>query len=641
MKSKLFIFFSICTVALHAQIRLPRLVSDSMVLQRDTPVKIWGWASAGEAVTISFNKKTYHATTDASGKWQTVLAATKAGGPYTMEISGSNKLLLKDILMGDVWVCSGQSNMELPMSRVIDRYPNEIATANNAKIRLFNAPKTYSFTDANTDFNAGSWITTTPQSILNFTAVGYFFAKSLYEKYHVPIGLINVSLGGSPAEAWLSEDALQEFPAYLQTANKYKDGNLVKQTMQSDAAASNDWYTKLWQSDKGMQETVKWYEPNYNSSNWATMNIPGLWDDQGLKNTLGVVWFRKEVDIPASMLNKPVLLRLGTIIDRDSVYVNGKFVGTTGYQYPPRKYTIPAGILHEGKNNITIRVINYAGKGGFTKEKPYKLIADNDVVDISGKWQYQLGTTAQPIPGSTTFQYQPEGLYNGMIAPLLNYRIKGVIWFQGESNTGRAGEYTKLFSKVITTWREKWQQGNFPFLFVQLANYMEAKKQPSESGWAALRDAQRRTLAVPNTAMAVTIDIGEWNDLHPLNKQDVGKRLALAAQRLAYNDKKIVYSGPLYESMQTEGNKIILTFSNTGSGLIAKDGKPLAQFAIAGSDQKFVWANAVIENNKVVVSAPGIEHPVVVRYAWADNPEGANLYNKEGLPASPFTTAGH
>ena len=620
-------------------VRLPRLVSDGMVLQRGDSVRIWGWADADEKVTINFNGKTYSDIAGKDGKWAIKLNSLKAGGPYNMEINGSNHMTLKNILIGEVWVCSGQSNMDLPMSRLEDRYADVIANSDNPAIRRFFVSKSYDFNKPREDLQSGSWESANPENILRFTATGYFFAKALYEKYKVPIGLIHSSVGGSPAEAWMSEDALKEFPAHLETAEKFKDAAYIKQIEDKDKAVSDAWYSLLRQKDKGLAEgQTPWFDTTYDASGWATMNVPGYWADGRLGNVNGVVWFRKEIDVPASMTGKPARLLLGRVVDSDRTYVNGKFVGSVSYQYPPRKYDVPGDLLQEGKNIIVVRVVNNIGRGGFIPDKPYQLTAAGQTIDLKGPWQYKLGATMEPLQPKTFIEWQPLGLYNGMIAPLLNYTIKGVIWYQGESNTGRPLEYQKLFPALIADWRQKWNQGDFAFLYVQLANFMEAKDQPSESNWAELRQAQLKTLAVPNTGMAVAIDIGEWNDIHPLNKEDVGKRLALAAQRVAYGDKNVVYLGPIYQSMKTEGNKIILTFTNTGSGLIAKGGGELKYFAIAGPDKQFVWAKAKIEDNKVVVWSDKVTNPVTVRYAWADNPEGANLYNKEGLPASPFRT---
>jgi sialate O-acetylesterase len=454
----------------------------------------------------------------------------------------------------------------------------------------------------------------------------------------VPVGLIKASVGGSPAEAWLNTDALKAFPKHLEVLTKYKRAGYIDSIRNAERQFRENWYQTIWTNDKGLHDSKPWYDAGYDVSGWSTMRVPGFWDEHGLKGVNGVVWFRKDIEVPASMTGKPVKLLLGRIVDQDSVFVNGRFAGTIGYQYPPRRYELPAGMLQPGKNTIVVRVINSAGRGGFITDKPYQLISGEEVIDLTGEWRFALGTTAPPLPSQTFFQYQPTGLFTAMIAPMLNYSIKGVIWYQGEANAGRPVEYRTLFPAVITTWRQQWKQGDFPFLFVQLANYMQTKDQPGESSWAMTREAQLKTLSLPNTGMAVITDIGEWNDIHPLNKEDVGKRLALWAQKQAYGDKKVVYSGPLYQSMSVQGNKIIVQFTSTGSGLMAKGGGELKYFALAGADKKFVWAKAAIEGNRVVVWSDQVPQPVAVRYAWADNPEGANLYNKEGLPASSFRT---
>jgi sialate O-acetylesterase len=610
-----------------------------MILQREAPVKIWGWASVGEKVVIQFNNQSFGAVTSKDEKWQFTLPAQKAGGPFTMEITASNRISLKDILFGDVWLCSGQSNMEYPMNRLSDRYAKEIAACENNDIRQFKVPQVYDFNLPKDDYPSGSWVAVTPKTILDYSAVAYFFARDLYKKYHVPIGIINASVGGSPAEAWMSTEALKEFPNYLAEAEKFKNQLYIDQIQGNERKASNDWYAKLNQSDKGLQSRPTWKDPVFDASSWPTMPVPSYWADHGLGEVNGVVWFRKEIDVSASMIGKPVRLFLGRIVDADSVFINGKLVGTTGYQYPQRNYHVPAGVLQPGKNSLVVRVISNSGRGGFVKEKPYQLFNETDTIKLTGNWQYQLGCTMTPTPGQTFVNWKPTGLYNGMLAPANNYTIKGAVWYQGESNAERFQEYQKLLTALITDWRLKHDQRNFPFIITQLPNFMDAKDQPTESSWASFRNVQLKTTqSIENTALTVNIDLGEWNDIHPQNKEDVGRRLAFAAEILAYNDKNGVASGPIYESMKIKGNKVELTFSNCGSGLIAKDGKALKQFALAGADKKFVWAQAKIIGKKVIVWNEAISNPVSVRYAWADNPVGANLSNAEGLPASPFGT---
>ena len=621
------------------QIKLPRLVRDSMILQRDTKINIWGWASPNEKINVKFNGRSYKATATADGKWLVQLQPMSAGGPYTMEIAGKNKIILKDILIGDVWFCSGQSNMVHQLNIHDVTYAKDIAEANNSQIRQFWIPTLTSLTGPGNDLPSGFWKSAVGEDVRPFSAVAYFFAKKLFEKYHVPIGLINASVGGTPIEAWTSEDGLKDFSKIVAIIQKNKDTAYVNSTNRIAAAAIRPQQS----NDAGMMSEKKWFDISYVPKGWKPINIPGYWEDQGLKDLNGVVWYRKEIDIPLSMVGKQAKVFLGRIVDADELYINGKRIGNTTYQYPQRRYYVPADILKAGKNIFIIRVINNSGKGGFVPDKPYCIFSGTDTVDLKGTWQYKVGEVYEPRyagPTQVNAQYQPTALYNAMVAPVINYSIKGFLWYQGEANTGRAEEYAKLQPAQIIDWRNKWKQGQLPFLYVQLPCFMDYNYVPSESNWAMLRESQLKALSVLKTAMAVAIDLGEWNDIHPDNKKDVGERLALAAERIAYGEN-IVYSGPIYQSSIMEGNKIILNFTNTGSGLITNDGEELSEFAIAGADKKFIWAKAKIEGTNVVVWNDVIQNPKYVRYAWADNPVNPNLFNKEGLPASPFRTDIH
>lgn len=625
--------------AVFSRVRLPKIISDGMVIQRDAAVKIWGWADPQEVISVSFLNSKYQTTADSNGEWHVYLAEHEAGGPFTMHVAGSNSIIINNILIGDVWICSGQSNMELPMSRVSWIYKDEIEKSENNFIRQFAVPQKYNFNKPENDLQGGNWKSADPQNVLDFSAAAYFFAKELYEKYKVPIGLVNSSLGGSPANSWMSEDALQEFPKYLTEAYKFRDSNLIKQIEESDKTRIQQWFSLLRVKDEGYRNKKKiWFDPELDDTNWEVMKVPNFWQNTPLNKISGAVWFRTEVVLPLEFTQKNSKLILGRIIDSDSVFINGKFVGSTSYEWPPRRYDIPSGILKQGKNSLVVRVVCTSGRGAIVPEKEYCLVAGQDTINLSGSWRYRIGALMEPLASQTFIRWKPLGLYNAMIAPLINYRIKGVIWYQGESDAGTPAQYQKDFPALIKNWRQKWAQGDFPFLFVQLANFMQRTDEPAESNWALLREAQLKSLSVPNTGMAVTIDIGEGNDIHPLNKKDVGKRLALAACKFAYGDNEIVYSGPIYKSMNIEGNKVTLSFDHVGSGLIAKGTEKLKYFSIAGTDSNFVWADAKIEEDKVIVWNDEIKHPIAVRYAWADNPEGANLYNKEGLPASPFRT---
>jgi sialate O-acetylesterase len=633
MKRILFLITLLISSFVHCQIKLPRLISDGMVLQRDRAVKIWGWASPNEKIELDFNQKKYNAIASNEGKWTITLPSQKAGGPYEMTFLASNKIVLKNILFGDVWICGGQSNMELPMERVKDKYKDVIAKANNSNIRQFMVPDKFDFEKPNEDVDSGEWIFVNTENILKFSAVAYFFADEIYAKYKIPIGLINSALGGSPAESWISEDAIKKFPDYYNEAQKFKNKGLIEQIESNDKTVNANWYNILNANDEGLKD--KWSNLELDDSDWQKMNIPGYWADNVLGNVNGAIWFRKEFVLTKENKGEAKLL-MGRIVDADSVFINGKFVGTTSYLYPPRRYLFDSSILKEGKNEIAIRVINNSGKGGFVFGKPYELILSNETIDLKGEWKYKLGTKMDALPSQTFVRWKPVGLFNAMIAPLTNYSIKGVIWYQGEANVKKPSEYFDLMQTVVSNWRSEWKQGNFPFLYVQLANFMELKSQPTESSWAELRQQQTNLLSVSNTGMAVAMDLGEWNDIHPLNKYDVGKRLALQAKKLAYGDKKIVSSGPLFKSMKLKENKLILKFSEVGSGLMAKGNQELKGFAIAGEDNRYVWAKATIQGDEITVWSDTVLKPYKVRYAWADNPEGANLYNREDLPASPF-----
>ena len=642
------VFCLIITGNVHAQITLPQIIRDSMILQRDAKINIWGWASKGEQVSVKFNGKTYRTKTGNDGKWKVQLSPVKAGGPYTMDISGKNKITLHDILMGDVWLCAGQSNMEHQMKLHSVYYPEEIGNANYPEIRQFKIPNVTNLTAPQKDLPGGSWKWADPENVRDFSAVAYFFAKALYQKYHVPIGIVNASWGGVPIESMMSEESLQSFPDILKTIEKNKDTAYVNGVNRKVFAAAQ----KIKRpEDKGIIE--KWFSPSYQPKEWHRIAIPGYWADEGAKNLNGVVWYRREIDVPASMTNAPAKVFLGRIVDADELYINGVKVGSTGYMYPQRRYPVPDGVLKPGKNLFVVRVTNNFGKGGFVPDKPYELIANNDTVDLTGYWQYKVGLLNQPQHGFGGFagfgialQNQPTALYNSMIAPLVDYTIKGFVWYQGESNTGNPKEYAKLQPAMITDWRNKWNEGDLPFLFVQLPGFGDYNYLPSESQWATFREAQAKSLSVPNTAMAVAIDLGEWNDIHPDRKKPVGDRLALAAEKIAYGEN-IVYSGPLYQSSKIEGEKIIISFTHTGTGLTTNDGEPPAEFAIAGEDKRFFWANAKIvhrtpdsvgEGDKIIVSSEEVPNPKYVRYAWADDPVNPNLINKEGLPVAPFRT---
>jgi sialate O-acetylesterase len=608
-----------------ANVKLPKLIASNMVLQRDAPLKIWGWADPGEKVNISFHGKNFTCIAGNEGKWLVTMPAFKTGGPFDMTIKGKNTITLKNILMGDVWVCGGQSNMEFKFEFMPEKYKDEIAASTNHNIRLLTVEKKTSITLLD-DISSSGWAEANPESVPHFSAVAYFFGKYLYESTKIPVGLISSNWGGTVAEAWTSEEGLKDFPSFIKNLKEI----IIDKPKTEDLEAK--WVkNQKEQINTSLSDTLMAKDLG-DVSSWPAMRLPGTWNTDELAKFDGVIWFTKDIELPASCKGKDLELSMPPIDDMDHTYFNGVKVGfTDGYNFE-RKYNIPGSLVNRGKNTITIRMTDYFLGGGMTgSDESFFLKAEGKIINLSGDWKYKMGSkfNIPERPVGIDSPNNPTVLYNGMINPLINYSIKGAIWYQGESNASRAIEYRKLFPAMINDWRAHWGQ-ELPFLFVQLANFNTG------DDWPGLREAQTMTLSLPKTGMAVTIDIGNPNDIHPRNKLDVGKRLAIAALKAAYN-KNIVYSGPTYSSFKIEGSKIRITFDNTGKGLMVK-GNKLNEFVIAGENGKFVKADAKIEGNTVVVWNNSITKPLAVRYAWANCPENANLYNVEGLPTVPFRT---
>jgi sialate O-acetylesterase len=632
------LFVAICFQS-NANVRLPALVSNGMVLQRNAVIHIWGWADKNEKVTVRFLNQKQQTYADKDGKWAVTLKPVSEGGPYELTVEGKNTIKLKNILVGDVWVCGGQSNMGWKLSWGVEGKDEAIATADFPFIRLFTVKESISFTVKDEVVSDKGWEPCSPSNVGDFSAVAFFFGRELYQKYKIPVGLISSNRGGSPAEAWLSAAALKTLPDYSKQYEELQ--KLSPAGLQSRFEGRlQEWGLKTVDNDKGF-DTPKWYEQELDTKHWQVMKLPVYWEKASLPDYDGIVWFRKEIEITAADAGKDMMLYLGRPDDLDSTWFNGvKIGGMEGESI--RTYRVPGNLLRAGKNIITMRVLDFGGGGG-VNGKPEEMRAQlgDKTLNLAGDWQYLPANKSKYTAG-----WPPESpehnaselavLYNGMIAPLTSYKIKGVIFYQGEANVKTAEKYYPLFTALINDWRSGWKD-TIPFLFTQLSTYNYPDAEPEESQLAELREAQLKALSLPKTAMAVTVDVGS-NDVHPLNKLDVGKRLALAAQGVAYN-LDVVHSGPVYQSMQIEGDKIRLTFKHVGSGLMAKDKYGyLRAFAVAGKDKKFVWARAYIDGNTVVVYHDAIKNPVAVRYAWGDNPADANLYNKDGLPTSPFRT---
>ncbi len=632
-KRILLVLFLTSVGTTFAQIKLPQLISDNAILQRDTELKIWGWADNDEKVTLNFNGEEFTTTANEEGKWEIDFPAQKAGGPYKMTFSASNKVEVNNILFGDVYLGSGQSNMETTMERVSPLYPEVIANSENEEIRQFLVPDEYNFKNPAEDLSGGSWRSANPGNLKEFSAVGYFFATEIYKNQNVPVGFINSAVGGSPINAWLDAESLKNFPKMYKEHQKYQNDSLIKAIEEENSQISTKWNELLSKKDKGLTEDYV----NASFDDWETTQIPGYWKEANILDSAGVVWYKKEITLSEKPEKSTAELNLGVLIDSDKAYVNGTQVGTTGYQYPPRRYKFNSNILKEGKNIITVRLVNNGGTAGFVDDKTYFIEVDSDSIGLKGKWKYKIGATMPNMKPQRSVRFKPGGLHNAMIAPLYNTKIKGVLWYQGESDAGNPEMYSKLLPQLITSWRGLWKKPDLPFLLVQLPNFMEETTGPQESNWAEMREVQRTTgLNIPNTGMAVTIDIGEWNDIHPLNKKDVGKRLALQARELIYGEK-LVSSGPAPSNWKIDNGAVMIDFDNLKSGWKFKDGNKPTGFTISEDGKTFYDAKAqVLDDNTLKIYNHEIKNPGVVRYAWANNPGDANLYNKEDLPAGPF-----
>jgi sialate O-acetylesterase len=634
-----FLFIFSCYGCAFADIRLPKIFGDSMVLQRDRPVAVWGWADANEKIIVSFHQQTKATKADSNGHWKLMLDAEKAGGPYILKVTGKNTITLRNILMGEVWVCSGQSNMEMAV-KWCDSAENEIKEADFPMIRQVALQRDMSGTPQEDIRYPAAWKTATPGNVADFSAVGYFFARDIYRKLKVPVGIIHSSWGGTNIETWTSADGFRH-------SNDFKSlGSLPRLDVDSFIHAKKESVEKLIRDvQRALPDaaTIRlWKEPTYNDETWSKMKLPAAWKTQQLKNFYGIVWFRKTISINASDAGKAATLSIGIANNSDETYVNGVFAGKTANQNKTtHTYKLPAGILKSGKNTVALKVEGDWGDGGLkgNKEDMRLEITNGGAYDLSGNWLFQVESISDNIFAVSPNVY-PSLLFNAMINPLLPYTIRGVLWYQGESNADRAYEYRKTFPLMIKDWRRSWNQGVFPFYFVQLSSFNWDNGNNSNTGskWAELREAQAMALNLPNTGMAVTYDIGNAINIHPHNKQDVGKRLAAVALQNTY-DQRVVWAGPTFELMKAEGNKITIEFSQTYTGLKVKDKYGYVKgFEIAGGDHKFYFAKATIVGHRVVVSSDSVANPVAVRYAWADDAREANLYNKEGFPASPFRT---
>lgn len=643
------------TAELPADPVLSRLFGDHMVVQRDQPIPVWGTAIPDEVITVELAGRSASTSTDNDGNWRVRLEPLPAGGPHELLVRGIRTVVVRDVMVGDVWVCSGQSNMEWPVRRS-DRAEEVIAQAGHPLLRLLQTRWAVR-SDPVSEIEEAEWVLSTPESVPDFSAVAYHFGRQLVEEVEVPIGLIQATRSASPAEAWVSRQTLLSRPALRGYVQRF-ESDLANYEA---ALARHEVELQLWerenlQVDDGItSEALGWAAPEIDPSMWDAFDVPGIWENAGLRID-GAVWFRRPVYLPPEWRGHDLELRLGVIDDFDITFANGIQIGATGPgdtnpATVERVYTVPADLTDAPVLTIAVRVFDQVGNGGFTSPADSMLIrpmgSAGAGLPLAGVWSYRVEQEAPDrgpgvwnsyplLPLRENSAGAPSGLYNGMIAPLTAIPVRGVIWYQGESNARRPHTYDILFPALIQQWRSDWRINDLPFLFVQIAPYGNEPLEPINEGSAMIREAQRRALSLPATGMTVTMDIGDPRDIHPRNKHEVGRRLALIALAKVYG-RDVVHSGPLYQGMEIEDGAIRLYFDHIGGGLVARGGE-LKGFAIAGDDQRFVWAEARIEGDTVVVSSPDVPHPAAVRYGWAANPGEITLFNQAGLPASPFRT---
>ena len=632
-----------CLSAAEAKITMPQLFQSGMVMQRGKAIPVWGKADAGETVTIRFNKKENITTADTNGKWRVDLPKMKAGGPYQMSI---NELTFDNIMIGDVWLLSGQSNIDVHIERVYPQYTTEIDNYENTNIRLFRVQNETSTHGVKDDIRPTSinWKPLNKQNAWPFSAVGYFLGKKMFEKNKVAQGIIVNSWGGTPIEAWISEDSLKtDYPMLIKRTQMYQNDNYVRAQMQANGAASQQWDAILNQNDPGYADAA------CDDSQWTSIN-QNNWMWRGT----GSVWLRQHIIIDKKHAGKPARLLLGTLFDQDITYLNGKEIGHTYYQYPPRRYDIPEGLLREGDNVIAVRFINKYGAAHFIPEKPYMLcfgddrLSQNpmpkDVIPLGAQWKMRVGTEMPQCPsGDVSLQNLPTTLYNAVLYPLAPYAINGIVWYQGESNTGNPAPYTDYLKKLIGCWRDRWQDQQMPFVIVQLANYdgrqqtayprpITPQPEPVNSGWAQLREAQRTVAKADNRAeLAVINDLGETVDIHPLRKKEVAERIALCFDKLIYNNK--VKLSPEVVSTQVSDAAIQLTLDQP-----IKEGDLYTFEVCNNGNNTYQNVPAVGKGNVITLLVPQASQAsaLKIRYAWKDDPKQANVRSLSGLPMSSF-----
>ncbi|MDD3277290.1 MAG: sialate O-acetylesterase [Lachnospiraceae bacterium] len=651
---------------MEGQLRLPRLFGSGCVLQQGSGTRIWGWDMPGSKVTISVTSETEfcqsQGTADGAGVFEIMFSGLKAGGPYTLEVMDEHgqQIRIEPVYVGEVYVCGGQSNMELPMCRVRERYSEEFCHGGAPQVHLYKVKEHYEFHAPLTDHREAAWNPCTADKLEEISAFSYFFGKKLQEHLNVPVGIINLSLGGTPIEAWMSQQGIKDWPQAQKLREHYLDASVCRRETLAHEKAEQQWQQEIVKQERQFQK-----EEDKKKKLWNSIYLPGKLDQaEGLKNFCGSVWLRRSFLVSGKRAGSWGLLRFGTLVDSDQIYINGVLIGETGYCYPPRRYPIPEGLLREGENEIRIRLVVRNAGGRLTENKPYEICwedptrpdclekkeADERIL-LEGRWEYQVRAVCDPAPEQLFLNRVPTGLFHAMAAPCFPYQVQGVIWYQGESNDVNPQSYEKLLKAMIGDWRKHWQQDRLPFVIVQLPN-CGIDIAPGDA-WPVLREGQRLAQNLDDVAVTVTIDLGEDNDLHPLNKKDAANRAVLAVQALVYRET-VVSHGPEVQGWQVEHGQVKLTFetgdqrdlilckAETGKSqreavLSTVVGSEVPGMEIAGADQKFYKADAKLSKRVIFLKSEKVDRPVYVRYAWNCAPGQVLLYNQSGLPASPFS----
>lgn len=621
-------------------LELPAFFSDHMVIQRDRPIRLWGKSAPDKRVEALMGEKRNSAVSGADGSWRLELPSVSARGPYTIEVSdGTTTRTFGDVLAGEVWLCSGQSNMAWRVEQA-NNATTEIASANYPDIRFYTPPMAPAPNPSSDIPDRPEWIVCSPRSAGLFSAVGYFFACELQKRLGVPVGIINSSLGSTTVQLWTSREALAGLPEFRDEVGEIeadlRDPVLAQQRYKTRIDA---WMTGLERTDPGSSVSAgAWYQRDIDPASWRAISVPGNWERAGLGAFDGAVWFRKEFELTQEQAASSLTLGLGNIDDSDITWLNGIRVGAADAAVQKRLYAIPRGVAVAGRNTLAVCVVDIGGDGGFVSSPDQlQLIADgpsaSTSIPLSGKWQYRVSrplADIAPRPPPPDFPWRLGCLFNGMIAPFAGYQLRGVLWYQGEGNSPDPELYSRLLPALIQDWREHWNQGEFPFLFVQLPNYIP----PPRENWVGLREAQAKTLGVAGTAMACTIDIGEANNIHPGKKREVGARLARLALADVYH-QNVVSCGPVFTGVKSQNGAMSVSFAHADSGLKTRDGGRAKGFSVAGSDREFVEAEAELDGNTAKVRSVRVPQPVAVRYAWSNNPD-CNLVGDDSLPAYPF-----